>query len=140
MTEINKEGFKNHIKAIKKEIESNPHDGILNQLLKEVKPIDFEKKAKASLEAKLNEKNLTADQMEKIQEAITNSLSVFTSTPPSEKLLTRKETADKLKISLVTLNDWTKRGMIQSYIIGGRVLYKESEIEKSLHQVRTVKY
>ena len=75
-----------------------------------------------------------------VQEAIKNSLSVFASTPPSEKLLTRKETADKLKISLVTLNDWTKRGMIQSYLIGGRVLYKETEIEKSLHQVRTVKY
>lgn len=75
-----------------------------------------------------------------VREAIKNSLPVFTSTPPSEKLLTRKETADKLKISLVTLNDWTKRGMIQSYLIGGRVLYKETEIEKSLHQVKTVKY
>lgn len=75
-----------------------------------------------------------------VREAIKNSLPVFTSTPPSEKLLTRKETADKLKISLVTLNDWTKRGMIQSYLIGGRVLYKETEIEKSLFQVKTVKY
>lgn len=63
-----------------------------------------------------------------------------TSTPPSEKLLTRKETADKLKISLVTLNDWTKRGMIQSYVIGGRVLYKDSEIEASLYKTKTVKY
>lgn len=75
-----------------------------------------------------------------VQEAIKNSLPVFTSTPPSEKLLSRKETAEKLKISLVTLNDWTKRGLIQSYLIGGRVLYKDSEIEKSLHQVKTVKY
>ncbi|PSL01917.1 helix-turn-helix domain-containing protein [Cecembia rubra] len=57
-----------------------------------------------------------------------------------EKLLSRKETAEKLKISLVTLNDWTKRGMLTSYIIGGRVLYKESEIEKSLNQVKTVKF
>jgi hypothetical protein len=75
-----------------------------------------------------------------VQEAIKNTLPIINSVSPSEKLLTRKETADKLKISLVTLNDWTKRGMIQSYIIGGRVLYKESEIEKSLHQVKTVKY
>jgi len=62
------------------------------------------------------------------------------STPPSEKLLTRKETSDKLKISLVTLNDWTKRGLIQSYIIGGRVLYKDSEIEASLYKTQTVKF
>ncbi|MEX2568015.1 MAG: helix-turn-helix domain-containing protein [Cyclobacteriaceae bacterium] len=54
--------------------------------------------------------------------------------------MTRKETADKLKISLVTLNDWTKRGLIQSYLIGGRVLYKDSEIEASLYKTQTVKY
>lgn len=58
----------------------------------------------------------------------------------SERLLTRKETADKLKISLVTLGDWTKRGLIQSYIIGGRVLYKESEIEASLNKSKSIKY
>jgi hypothetical protein len=58
----------------------------------------------------------------------------------SETLLSRRETADKLKVSLVTLNDWSRRGLIQSYIIGGRVLYKQSEIEASLHQVKTVKY
>lgn len=62
------------------------------------------------------------------------------STPQRETLLTRKETADKLKISLVTLNDWTKRGLIQSYFIGGRVLYKDSEIEASLYKTQTVKY
>ena len=75
-----------------------------------------------------------------VKEAIKTSLPASPNTTPSEKLLTRKETADKLKISLVTLNDWTKRGMIQSYLIGGRVLYKDSEIEGSLHKVRTVKY
>lgn len=74
-----------------------------------------------------------------VTEAV-KAIKVHSSTPPSEKLLTRKETADKLKISLVTLNDWTKRGMIQSYIIGGRVLYKDSEIEASLYKTQTVKY
>jgi excisionase family DNA binding protein len=54
--------------------------------------------------------------------------------------LTRKETAEKLKISLPTLNDWSKRGLLKSYTIGGRVLYKANEIEQSLHQVKTVKY
>lgn len=60
--------------------------------------------------------------------------------PKSETFLSRKETAEKLKISLVTLNDWTKRGITQSYLIGGRVLYKESEIEASLHKSQSVKY
>ena len=50
----------------------------------------------------------------------------------SEKLLTRKETADKFSISLVTLNDWTRRGKIKAYTIGGRVLYKEQELDQAL--------
>lgn len=62
------------------------------------------------------------------------------STPPAEILLTRKEAADKLNISLVTLNDWTKRGLIPSYTIGGRVLYKDSEIIDALHKTEKVKY
>lgn len=74
-----------------------------------------------------------------VTEAV-KSIKIQPSTPLSERLLTRKETADKLKISLVTLNDWTKRGLIQSYLIGGRVLYKDSEIEASLHKTQTVKY
>jgi len=72
-------------------------------------------------------------------EALKN-IQLQASTPASEKLLTRKETADKLKISLVTLNDWTKRGLVQSYLIGGRVLYKEDEIVASLHKTQTVRY
>ena len=61
-------------------------------------------------------------------------------TSSKENFLTRKETACKLKISLVTLNGWSKLGRLKSYQIGGRVLYKESEIEASLQKVQTVKY
>lgn len=60
--------------------------------------------------------------------------------PKPEKFHTRKEVAKQLKISLPTLNDWSKRGLIKSYMIGGRVLYKANEIEQSLNQVKTVKY
>jgi len=58
----------------------------------------------------------------------------------SDFFLTRKETAEKLKISLPTLHDWSKRGLLKSYSIGGRILYKANEIESSLHAVKTVKY
>lgn len=78
-----------------------------------------------------------------INTAVKEAVKLIQASPkekPGETLLSRKETADKLKISLVTLNDWTKRGLIQSYLIGGRVLYKDSEIEGSLHQVKTVKF
>lgn len=57
-----------------------------------------------------------------------------------ENFLTRHEVAKKLRISLPTLNEFTKNGRITGYRIGGRVLYKESEIEASLCQIVASKY
>ena len=52
--------------------------------------------------------------------------------PPAEKYLTRKETAEKLNVSLPTLGEYTKRNLIKGYRFGVRVLYKQSEVETSL--------
>ena len=49
--------------------------------------------------------------------------------------LTRKEVAEMLKISLVTLNEWTKKGVLTSYRIGNRVRYKSHEVEESLKRI-----
>lgn len=46
--------------------------------------------------------------------------------------LSRRETADLLKIDLSTLHRWTKEGKLISYGIGNRVYYKREEIEQSL--------
>jgi len=53
---------------------------------------------------------------------------------------TRKEVAKELKISLVTLNEFTKKGIIQGYRISGRVLYKWTEIYSAVKEMRTEKY
>ena len=58
----------------------------------------------------------------------------------SQEYLTRQETARLLQVSLVTLNDWSKRGILQSYRIGGRIRYKKSEIDQSFHQVKNLKF
>ena len=52
---------------------------------------------------------------------------------------TRNEAAKILKVSLVTLNDWSKNGTIKAYRIGTRVRYVRTEIESSLHQFITSK-
>lgn len=57
-----------------------------------------------------------------------------------QKYLSRAEVAKLLKISLPTLNEWTKIGHLQSYRIGNRVLYKADEVDESLSKVRTLKY
>jgi hypothetical protein len=60
--------------------------------------------------------------------------------PKTESYYSRKETAKRLQTSLVTLGAWTKAGLIKSHVIGGRVLYKESDIESALTEVKTVKF
>jgi len=60
--------------------------------------------------------------------------------PKSTEFITRQETARFLKISLNSLNDWTKKGFIPAYRIGNRVRYKRHEVEQSLKTVQTLKY
>ena len=50
--------------------------------------------------------------------------------PP--KFITRNEVIDMLHITLPTLHDWTKTGILKCYRIGTRVLYKIEEIEDVL--------
>ena len=57
-----------------------------------------------------------------------------------EEYITREETAKKLRISLPTLNTLTKSGKLLGYRIGRRVLYKLTEVEKSIEAISTGKY
>ncbi len=61
-------------------------------------------------------------------------------TEPTPELITRKETAQILGISLVTLNEWTKTGVIPAQRIGTRVRYRKTDIYNSLKDVETLKY
>lgn len=57
-----------------------------------------------------------------------------------DQLLTRKEAAVYLRISLVTLNEYTQRGLVPAYRLGSRVLYRRSELDKCLAVVTAVKH
>lgn len=52
-------------------------------------------------------------------------------------LFSREETAKTLCISLPTLNQWTKSGIIKAFRIGNRVLYRLEDINDALTEVRT---
>jgi len=66
---------------------------------------------------------------------------IATQTPPPEtEYITRNQTAQILGVSLPTLNDWTKRGLIIGYRIGTRVRYKKGEILEAVKQIQTLKY
>ncbi len=60
--------------------------------------------------------------------------------PKQTEFLTRKEVCKLLQISEVTLNEWTKSGIVKGYRLNSRVRYKRSEIENSLQQIKSIKY
>lgn len=49
-----------------------------------------------------------------------------------EEYLTRKETAELLKINLSSLWNWTRKKRLKAYGIEGKVYYKRSEVESAL--------
>ena len=61
-------------------------------------------------------------------------------TKESTEYITRQETAKILRISLPTLNEYTKKGILLGYRLGSRVRYKKNEVEDSLNKIQTVKY
>lgn len=77
------------------------------------------------------------DLLEKIGEVVENRLGK--SVPQKQEIqsdyLSRKEVSKLLKITLPTLHDWTKQGILKSYKIGTRVLYKETEVKQTLERV-----
>jgi len=81
--------------------------------------------------------NIPLNEFEELQKGWIKE--VLTEVQPQEKneeeLITRKETAKVLGISLVTLNVYTKKGLIPGYRIGASIRYKRKEVIESLQTV-----
>lgn len=60
-----------------------------------------------------------------------------TATTPEERLLSRTETAKMLGVTLPTIIDWGKKGILKCYRIGNRVRYKQSEVMETLTNNKT---
>jgi hypothetical protein len=69
--------------------------------------------------------------IEKLQKSIDYLNSHFEPKTPTE-FLTRQEVATLLKIDLSSVHNWTKKKILISYQIGGRVYYKRKEIENAI--------
>ncbi|MAP81861.1 MAG: DNA-binding protein [Aequorivita sp.] len=55
---------------------------------------------------------------------------------PNSEWISRKQAADLLGVSLVTISDWTKKDILKAYRIGNRVRFKMNEIEDALNSSR----
>lgn len=76
---------------------------------------------------------VVTDEIDKVKKSLTKA-------SKRSEYLTKKEVAKKLKISIGTLDNWIRDDKIPFHKIGRRVLFKESEIEESINQLKNDKY
>ncbi|MDR0832610.1 MAG: helix-turn-helix domain-containing protein [Candidatus Symbiothrix sp.] len=72
------------------------------------------------------------DKIEKMDTGINEIIKNSRQFLNGERYLSDKEVSLALKISRRTLQDYRSEGKMPYYLIGGKVLYKESDIEKML--------
>lgn len=79
--------------------------------------------------------NMSAEELnskfDSIQSQI-NGLKEYLQPKLADEYLTRNEVSMMLKCDLSTIHNWTKKGKLIPYCIGGRVYYKRSQIELAL--------
>jgi hypothetical protein len=64
-------------------------------------------------------------------------ISFYQQLQPKEQTtwITRKQVAEILSISLVSVDDWTKRNILTAYRISNKKRYKKHEVENALTKI-----
>lgn len=70
------------------------------------------------------------DTLDRLLDGIENFVVNSRPTLGGERFLTDREVSARLKVSRRTLQDYRNNGMVSYYQLGGKILYKESDIEK----------
>jgi len=68
--------------------------------------------------------------LDKIEDVLTNQRPTLN----GERFLTDKEVSERLKISRRSLQDYRTNGQIPYIQLGGKILYRESDIQKMLEE------
>jgi hypothetical protein len=75
-----------------------------------------------------------------VGEAVADAISKQPQTDEEPKYLTRSELANQLRVTLVTLWNWQKKGLLTPRKIGNRILYDEAEVNQALATGKLLKY
>lgn len=75
-----------------------------------------------------------------VGEAVADAISKHQPKTDEPQYITRNELANQLRVTLVTLWGWDKKGLLIPHKIGNRVLYEKTEVEKSLATGKLSKY
>jgi excisionase family DNA binding protein len=70
--------------------------------------------------------------VEKLENNINEIFKNYCPSLNGERYLTDREVSEKLKVSRRTLQDYRTEGRIACFMVGGKILYRESDIEKLL--------
>ena len=72
--------------------------------------------------------------LEEIREELKTLSKNFQPVKPTE-YITRQEARKLLKVSLATISDWNKKGIIKPYRLGNLIRYKCSELDQALIKI-----
>lgn len=72
--------------------------------------------------------------LDRMAEGLENLVSNHRPTLRGERYLTDSEVSARLKVSRRTLQDWRTTGQIAYIMLGGKTLYRESDIEAMLEK------
>lgn len=72
--------------------------------------------------------------LEEIREELKTLSKNFQPVKPTE-YITRQEARKLLKVSLATISDWNKKGIIKPYRLGNLIRYKRSELDQALIKI-----
>lgn len=69
----------------------------------------------------------TQDQL--VARVVSELKNEYKQAPFSDYFISKRQLTELLTVSLSTVNNWTRDGVIQAYQLGGKIFYKASEIE-----------
>lgn len=77
---------------------------------------------------------------EMIASTIRKEIAAIQKPEPEPDYITRSEAAEKLRITLSTLDKYTREGLLKAFRIGGRVRYRSNDLEKAFREIKSLKY
>jgi hypothetical protein len=57
-------------------------------------------------------------------------------TKKTKEYLTRNDVSKMLQIDISTVHNWSKKGILSAYQIGGRIYYRSSDIENAIIKLK----
>ncbi|MCD8448481.1 helix-turn-helix domain-containing protein [Tenacibaculum dicentrarchi] len=89
---------------------------------------------KATLVLQTTTQDLTQSILQGVEDKLNNFKIHFQPKEPTI-WVSRQDIADFLSISIVTVDDWTKKGILSAYRIGNKKRFKRNEVENALTKI-----